>query len=158
MNSSKRSVAFVVALVAVSGAVFVGLALPVAELGFEVPIRVVGGGAGHGVVGGDQLVTDTVVGVDSGDEGDLARADEPSLVEVGHGREIGREQNRHQRHRMLAVIDRTNLTVAVDARGAAPQIVPGEPGQRPMFIPSLTASTSVVPAAVTAFTHMLKPI
>jgi len=55
------------------------------------------------------------------------------------GREIGREQNRHQRHRMLAVIDRTNLTVAVDARGAAPQIVPGEPGQRPMFIPSLTA-------------------
>jgi hypothetical protein len=47
------------------------------------------------------------------------------------GQEINRSSNRHIRHRMLAIVDRSNLTVAID-----PQTGKYIPGPRPFFIPS----------------------
>jgi len=50
------------------------------------------------------------------------------------GAEIGRSENRQVRHRMFAVLDRTNLAMALN--GAA-----GQPGPRPFFVDSWTAVT-----------------
>jgi hypothetical protein len=50
------------------------------------------------------------------------------------GNEIGRSENRHVRHRMFAVIDRTNLTLPLN--GAV-----GQPGPRPFFVDSWSAVT-----------------
>lgn len=50
------------------------------------------------------------------------------------GKEIGRAEGRQVRHRMFAVIDRSNLSVAFDPATGQPQV--GTPGPRPYFIPS----------------------
>jgi hypothetical protein len=57
------------------------------------------------------------------------------------GQEIGRSENRHVRHRMFAIIDRTNMTIPLN--GAA-----GQAGPRPFFINSLSAVTQAGAATI----------
>jgi hypothetical protein len=52
------------------------------------------------------------------------------------GTEIGRDSNRHKRHRMFAIIDRSAATVAFDRATGKP--VPGMAGPPPFFIPSFS--------------------
>jgi len=66
------------------------------------------------------------------------------------GAEIGRSENRHVRHRMFSVIDRTALTVALNPAAASP--VPAAPlaaGPRPWFINSLSAVTQAGQTTIT---------
>jgi hypothetical protein len=52
------------------------------------------------------------------------------------GQEIGRSENRHKRHRMFAIVDRSSASVAFDPQSR--QMIPGQAGQRPFFIPSFS--------------------
>jgi hypothetical protein len=66
------------------------------------------------------------------------------------GNEIGRSENRHVRHRMFAVLDRTALTVALNPQAASPvPAVPLAPGPRPWFINALSPVTQAGQATIT---------
>jgi hypothetical protein len=65
----------------------------------------------------------------------------PNATPPTLGQEIGRSENRHARHRMFAIIDRTNLTLPLN--GAL-----GQPGPRPFFVNSQTAVTQAGAATV----------
>jgi hypothetical protein len=55
------------------------------------------------------------------------------------GQEIGRAENRHKRHRMFTIVDRSSATIRFDPNG---QPLPGPVGQPPFFIPSFSPVTS----------------
>ncbi|MBY0523682.1 MAG: hypothetical protein K2R98_09790 [Gemmataceae bacterium] len=57
------------------------------------------------------------------------------------GKEIGRAENRHVRHRMFSVVDRTNLTI--DPNNA------GKPGATPFFMHTLSAVANPGAATIT---------
>jgi hypothetical protein len=57
------------------------------------------------------------------------------------GQEIGRSENRHIRHRMFAVVDRSALTLDPNT--------PGKPGPRPFFINSVSAVSQPGQATIT---------
>jgi hypothetical protein len=58
------------------------------------------------------------------------------------GQEINRSSNRHIRHRMLAIVDRSNISMAID-----PQTGKYIPGPRPFFMPSASQVPDPGPVA-----------
>jgi hypothetical protein len=63
------------------------------------------------------------------------------------GREIDRAEGRHRRHRMFAVVDRTNLKLFATSAQSTVQILPGVS----------SASETVIPASMTGLTPAGRP-